>query len=99
MQRNIELQRKKRLKEYLRKIYRNRDPFVAQKSSQKFCIYDQRRWNQDFSPVKDNPEAFFLEAFEEVSVIWLMTKGIHFTHNNANYIMLAVETSGEGLCP
>ena len=62
MQKHIDLQRKKRLKEYLRKIYRNRDPFVAQKSSQRFCIYDQRRWHQDFIPVKDNPEAFFPES-------------------------------------
>lgn len=54
--------RLRRLKQYLRKIYSSRDPFVAEKTPQRFCVYDQRVWRQEYAPFKDTPQSFFSEA-------------------------------------
>ena len=50
--------RQRRLQQYLRKIYRNRDPFVLEQSRRRFCVYDLRTWHQAYAPIKDNPLAF-----------------------------------------
>ena len=51
--------RKQRIKEYMRKIFRNRDPFVVEKSRIRFCVYDQRLWDKAYAPFKGNPDNFF----------------------------------------
>jgi hypothetical protein len=54
--------RHKRLKQYLRKIYRNRDPFVLEKSRKRVCVYDRRLWRRELQPIQDNPDSFFPPA-------------------------------------
>ncbi len=54
--------RHKRLKQYLRKIYRNRDPFVLEKSRKRVCVYDRRLWRRELQPIQDNPGSFFPPA-------------------------------------
>ncbi len=54
--------RRKRLKQYRRKICMNRDPFVLEKTHQRFCVYDQRVWHREYEAIKDNPFAFFYDC-------------------------------------
>ncbi len=54
--------RLRRLKQYLRKIFTSRDPFVAEKTPQRFCVYDQRVWRPEYIPFKDAPQSFFPDS-------------------------------------
>jgi hypothetical protein len=65
---NIYKRRKCRIKKYLKKVFKSKDPFKVKKNRNYFSVRNLKNWHTDYSEILDNPFQFFPEEEKEIGL-------------------------------